>query len=97
MLLQLSLRKLHNSPSSDPEDGGLKEARDTDNNIIISDSTLSSLLTPQQQKYQYNTRSCVFVNGVYPPKLYIPHYYHGMIGIKKAQIYKPKFSKQKVW
>ena len=32
---------------SDPNDGGLKYARDEDGKIIISDSTLRSLLPPQ--------------------------------------------------
>ena len=47
LLLHVSVRELHNSLVSDPVDGGLKEARDTENNIIISDSTLRSLLPPQ--------------------------------------------------
>ena len=34
----------HNNLVSDEENGGLKEARDEDDNIIISDSTLFSLL-----------------------------------------------------
>ena len=38
-LLQVSVRELHNSFVNDPDDGGIKEARDADNNIIISDST----------------------------------------------------------
>ena len=47
LLLKVSARELHNSLVGYPEDGGIKEARDTDNNIIISDSTLRSLLPPQ--------------------------------------------------
>ena len=39
-LLQVSVRELHNILVSDPYDGGLKDARDEENNIIISDSTL---------------------------------------------------------
>ena len=35
---------------SDPNDGGLKYARDEYGNIIISDSTLRSLLLPQLKK-----------------------------------------------
>ena len=49
LLLQVSVRELHNSLISDPNDGGLKYARDEENNIIISDSTLRSLL-PHQLK-----------------------------------------------
>ena len=47
LLLQMSVRELHNSLVSDPNDGGLKKARDEDDNIIISDSTSISLLPPQ--------------------------------------------------
>ena len=46
-LLQVSVRELHNKLVSATKDCGLKEARDEDDNIIISDSTLSSLLPPQ--------------------------------------------------
>ena len=38
LLLQVSVRELHNSMVSPLEEGGLKEASDKDNNIIISDS-----------------------------------------------------------
>ena len=40
ILLQVSVRELHNSLVSDPNDGGLKDARDEYGKIIISDSTL---------------------------------------------------------
>ena len=46
-LLQVSVRELSNILVSDPIDGGLKESRDAENNIIISDFTLRSLLPPQ--------------------------------------------------
>ena len=46
-LLQVSVRELHNSLVSDPNDGGINDARDEENNIIISDSKLHSLLPPQ--------------------------------------------------
>ena len=50
-LLQVSIRELHNSLVSDPNDGGLKgvlkDDRDEDGKIIISDSTLCSLFPPQ--------------------------------------------------
>ena len=38
------------------EEGGLKDERDAENNIIISDSTLHNILTPQLKNmtYQYN-------------------------------------------
>ena len=47
--IQVSVRELHNSLVSDPNYGGLKDARDEDGNIIISYSTLHSLL-PHQLK-----------------------------------------------
>ena len=47
LLLQVSVRELHNSHVSDPNDGGFRDARYEYDNIIISDSTLCSLLPPQ--------------------------------------------------
>ena len=47
LLLQVSVRELHNSIVSDPNDGVLKDARDEDGKIIISDFTLRLLLPPQ--------------------------------------------------
>ena len=47
LLLQVSVIELHNSLVRDPNDGGIKDARDEYGKIIISDSTLSSLLPPQ--------------------------------------------------
>ena len=35
---------------SPPEEGGIKDARNTDNNNIISDSTPRQILTPQLKK-----------------------------------------------
>ena len=50
LLLQVSVREIHNIVVSDPIDGGLKDARDEYGIIIISDSTLSSLLPPQLKR-----------------------------------------------
>ena len=50
-LLWVSVRELHNSLVSDTNYDGLKDARDEDGNIIISDSTLCSLLPPQLKKF----------------------------------------------
>ena len=47
LLLQLSIREIYNSIVSATKDGVLKEARDEDDNIIISDFILRSLLPPQ--------------------------------------------------
>ena len=51
VLLKVPVRELHNILVSDPVDDRLKEARDADNNIIISDSTLPSLLPTQFKKF----------------------------------------------
>ena len=40
LLLQVSVREIHNSMVSTPEEGGINDTRDIYNNIIISDSTL---------------------------------------------------------
>ena len=56
------VRELHNSLVSDTNYGGLKDARDEDDNIIISDYTLCSLFPPQLKKCLHVTRSCVVVN-----------------------------------
>ena len=45
LLLQVSIIELNNSLVSDPSDGGLKYDRYEDDNIIISDSKLRSLLS----------------------------------------------------
>ena len=47
LLLLVSVRELYNSLVSDPNDGGLKDTRDEEDDIIISDSTLRSLFPPQ--------------------------------------------------
>ena len=81
ILLQASVRELHNNLVSATKYGGLKEARDEYDNIIISDSTLRSLLPPQFKKDRQDTRSCVVVNVAYLPKVCIHYYYHGEIVI----------------
>ena len=81
LLVQVSVREIHNILVGGPDGGGLKEAIYEENNIIIVYYTLSSLFPPQLLKLQKNTRSCVVVNVVYLPKLYIHHYYHDVIGI----------------
>ena len=40
LLLQVSVKELHNILVSDTKDGGLKDDKDKNLNIIISDSTL---------------------------------------------------------
>ena len=46
-LPQVAVREDHKSLVSDPNDSGIKDASDEDDNIIISDSTLRSILPPQ--------------------------------------------------
>ena len=61
LLLHVSVRELHNRLVSDPNDGGIKDAKDENGKIIISDSTLRSLLPPQlkQMSARYNImRGC---------------------------------------
>ena len=50
LLLKVSVRELHNILVSDPNDGGIKDARDEDGNIIISNYTLRSLFPPQSKQ-----------------------------------------------
>ena len=47
MLLQVSVRELHNSLVSDTNDDGIKYDMYEDDNVIISDIALRSLLPPQ--------------------------------------------------
>ena len=47
VLLQVSVREFHNSLVSYPNDVGIKEVRDEENNIIISDSTSRTLFPPK--------------------------------------------------
>ena len=47
LLLQVSVRELHNILVSDRNEGGIKDARYEDDNTIISDCILHSLFPPQ--------------------------------------------------
>ena len=48
LLLEFSLRQLHNELISSPDDGGLLRARHAEtNDVIISDTMLRSLAPPQ--------------------------------------------------
>ena len=81
VLLQVFVRELHNSFVSDTYGGGIKEERYAESNIIINDYILCSLLPHQLKKIHQDTRSCVVVSVISLPKVYIPHYYHGVIVI----------------
>ena len=71
LLLQVSFRELHNSLVSDPNDGGLKDARDENSNIIISDYTLHSLLPPQlkqmsaRYKVMCGCECCIYAKSIH--------------------------------
>ena len=49
LLLQVSVQEVHNIFVSDPENCRIKYGRDAENNIIISDSILHSLLPPRKK------------------------------------------------
>ena len=71
LLLQVSVRELHNSLVSYPNDGGLKDARNEDDDIIISDSTLRSFLPPQfktmsaRYKIMYGCECCISAKSIH--------------------------------
>ena len=50
-LLNVSARELHNNLVMATKDGGIKEARDEDENNLISNSKLRLLLPPQLKKF----------------------------------------------
>ena len=71
VLLQVSARELHKSLVSDPNDGGLKDARDENGKIIISDSTLCLLLSPQSKqmyaryKVMCGCECCIYAKSIH--------------------------------
>ena len=97
LLLKVFVRELNNILVSDTNDDGIRDARDEDNNIIINDSTLRSLLPPQLKKCLQVTRLCVVANVAFLLKLYIHNCYPGVIGIRKTEGPKPKCSDKKIW
>jgi hypothetical protein len=50
LLLEISVRELHNDLVDTPENGGLAEARDKSGNVLISDTALRYLLPPQLKR-----------------------------------------------
>ena len=71
----MSVRELHNSLVSDPNDGGLKYDKDEDDNIIISDIISRSLLPHQfnQMSARYKVMcGCeyfIYYKGIHSPLL----------------------------
>ena len=65
------LQELHNSLVSDPNDCGLKDARYEDDNIIVSDYTLRSLLPPQLNlflalyKVMCGCECCIYAKSIH--------------------------------
>ena len=76
LLLQVSVRELHNSLVSDPNYGGLKDARDEYGNIIISGSTFCSLSLPEfkkmsaRYKIMCGCKCCIFAKIIHSSLLY---------------------------
>ena len=71
LLLQVSVRELHNSLVSYPNYGGLKVAKDEDDNSIISGSTLRSLVPPQlkqmsaRYKVMCDCECCIYAKSIH--------------------------------
>ena len=71
LLIQVSVIEQHNSLVSYPNDGGIKDARDEDDNIIISDSTFRSLLPPQlkqiyeRYKVVCGCECCIYAKSIH--------------------------------
>ena len=71
MLLQVYVIELHNSLVSDTNDSVLKDARDEDGNIIISDYTFRSLLPPQlkqmsaRYKFMCGCECCIYDKSIH--------------------------------
>ena len=97
LLLEVFVREMHNILVSDPNDGGIRDAKDEDDNIIISDSTLRPLLSPQLKNISARYKVMCGCECCISAKVYIHHCYTVVIGILKTQRSKPKYSKQTVW
>ena len=67
----MSVIELHIRLIIDQNDGGLKDSRDKDDNIIISDSTFRSLLPPQlkqisvQCKVLCGCECCIYAKSIH--------------------------------
>ena len=74
----MSVIKLHNSLVGDPNDGDLKDAMDEEDDIIVSDFTLRSILPPQLKQISDRYK---FVNVAFLTRVYIHHCCPVVIGI----------------
>ena len=66
----MSIRELHNNIVNESDNVGLKEARDEDDNIIISDFTLLSLLplqlkTLSRYKVMCGCECCIYAKIIH--------------------------------
>ena len=57
LLLQISIRELHNDMLLPPDEGGFKEAWDETGNVRISDTALRALLPEQARKVRFVSKS----------------------------------------
>ena len=89
----MSLRELHNSFVIDPNDGGMKYARDEDGKMITSDSTFHSLLPPHLKQMSARCKIMCGCECCISAKAYILHCYHGVIGIWNDSRLKAKILK----
>ena len=86
LLLVISIRELHNIMVSPKEEGELKEAIDTDNNIIISESTLLNILPPQLKEMTLIYKVMCGCECCISPKKFTRHYYHVLKFLKNLKI-----------
>ena len=67
----MSIRELHNRLVSDPNDGGIKDARDEHGKTFIRDSTFFSLLTTKSKQISarymimYGCECCICAKGIH--------------------------------
>ena len=92
LLFQLFVRELHNSLVSDSHDGSLKDARYEDDNIIIINSTLRSLLQPQlkqmsaRYKIMCGCECCISAKSIHSSLLSWPERYLKNLKIKSKML-----------
>ena len=77
------------------EEGGLKEARHAENNIIISAYTLCNIFSLQPKKMSEECKVVCGMSDAHLSKICIHIYYHGGI-VLHIQRPKPKETKQTV-
>ena len=81
LLLRVSVRELHNILVIDPNDHVIKDDRDEDDNIVISNSKLRSLLPPQLKQMSASYKFMGGFNVSFMIKVCIHRCYPVVIGI----------------